>query len=211
MVLFGSLDAGAATFLGAGAKVAPDGAGQDGFVLLASVGAGHRRERGVCACARLPVVSSLARATVLGAAVAGYQWVHDWGLVALFAGPEGSAEMLSGSAGSLSLPPRWGLRLHGEVWARPTAETLLQATAIIGSARGDAWGRIAWGYRLWGTYLGPEASLYADRTAYRKWSLGLHGTDLALGAFRVRASTGVQLETGRRPGPYLSLAVWAPL
>ncbi|AWN36008.1 cellulose biosynthesis protein BcsS [Methylobacterium radiodurans] len=210
-VLFGSLDAGAATFLSAGGKVAPGGAGRDGFILLASVGAGHRRERGVCACARLPVVASLTRTTALGAAVVGYQWSHDWGVVALLAGPEGSAEMLSGSAGDLALPARWGLRLHGEVWARPTAETLLQATAILGSSRADAWGRLAWGYRLWGAYLGPEASLFVDRTAYRKWNLGLHATDLALGVFSLRASVGVQLETGRRPGPYLTLAAWRPL
>lgn len=210
-VLFGALDAGAATFLSAGAKVAPGGAAEDGFVLLASVGAGHRRERGMCACARLPVMASLSRTTALGAVVAGYQWFHEWGVVALFAGPEGSVEMLSGSAGSLPLPARWGLRLHGEVWARPTPETLLQATAILGSSREDAWGRLAWGYRLWGAYLGPEASLYADRTAYRKWNLGLHATDFALGGFSLRASAGVQFETARRPSPYLALAVWTPL
>jgi hypothetical protein len=211
VVLFGSLDAGAATYLSAGAKVAPGGVARDGLVLLASGGAGQRAERGVCACARLPVMSSLSRSTASGAAVAGYQWVRDWGVLALFAGPEGSVEMLSGSAGSVLLPARWGLRLHGEVWARPTAGTLLQATAILGSSRADAWGRLAWGYRLWGAYLGPEASLYADRTGYRKWGLGLHATDLALGTLSLRASAGIQFETGRRPGPYLALAAWTPL
>lgn len=211
VVLFGSLDAGAATFLSAGAKVAPGGSTHDGFVLLAGVGAGQRRERGVCACARMPVVSSLSRSTALGAAVVGYQWFHDWGVAALLVGPEGSVEVLSGSAGRLPLPPRWGLRLHGEIWARPSDETLVQATAILGSSREDAWGRLAWGYRLWGAYLGPEASLYADRTAYRKWNLGLHATDFALGRFGLRASAGVQFETGRGPGPYLALAVWTPL
>lgn len=211
IVLFGSLDAGAATFLSAGAKVAPGGATRDGFVLLAGVGAGHRRERGVCVCARSPVMSSLSRSTALGAAVVGYQWFHDWGVAALFAGPEGSVEVLSGSAGSLALPPRWGLRLHGEIWARPSDETLLQATAILGSSREDAWGRLAWGYRVWGAYLGPEAGLYADRTAYRKWNFGLHATDFALGTFSFRASAGIQFETGQQPGPYLALAVWTPL
>lgn len=211
VVLFGSLDAGAATFLSAGAKIAPGGATRDGFVLIASVGAGQRHERGVCACARLPVVSSLSRSTALGAAVVGYQWFHDWGIAALFVGPEGSAEVLSGSAGSLVLPPRWGLRLHGEIWARPSDETLLQATVILGSSREDAWGRLAWGYRIWGAYLGPEASLYADPTAYRNWNFGLHATDFALGRFGLRASAGVQFETDQRPSPYLALAVWTPL
>lgn len=205
------MDAGAATFLSAGAKVAPGGATRDGFILLASAGAGHRRERGVCTCAHLPLMSSLSRSTVVGAAVVGYQWFYDWGTAALLAGPEGSGEMLSGSAGSLALPARWGLRLHGEIWARPSDETLLQATAVLGSAREDAWGRLAWGYRLWGAYIGPEASLYADRTAYRKWNLGLHATDFAVGRFGLRVSAGVQFETGGQPGPYLALAVWTPL
>ena len=164
----------------------------------------------MCACAPA-VTTSRMRDTALGAALVGYQWVHDWGVVALYAGPEGSAEMLSDRSGSAVLPSRFGLRLHGEVWARPSSETLVQATAILGTAREDAWGRLAWGYRLWGAYLGPEASLYADRLGYRKWAFGLHATDFDLGRFSLRVSVGLQAETGaREPYPYLSLAAWTP-
>lgn len=210
LLLFGSLDAGASTFFSTGAKLGFDRLDRDGFVVLASVGAGHRAERATCACAPAGTVSR-ARRTMMGAALLGHQWFHDWGVVALYAGPEGSVEMLTDRFGSALLPPRYGLRLHGEIWARPTDDTLVQGTAILGTARMDAWTRLAWGYRLWGAYLGPEASLYADWLGYRKWALGLHATDFDLGRFSLRVSVGFQTETGLRdPYPYLAVSAWAP-
>lgn len=210
LVLFGSLDAGAATFLTTGAKLGLGQAGQDGFVALASLGAGQRTERATCACApAAPVLFT--RHAAGGAALLGYQWVRDWGVAALYAGPEGSVEVLTGAGASAALPPRYGLRLHAEIWARPTDDTLVQGTAIVGTAREDLWTRLAWGYRLWGAYLGPEANLYADRAGYRKWALGLHATDFALGRFSLRVSAGVQAETGlHQADPYLSIATWTP-
>ncbi|MDP4021057.1 cellulose biosynthesis protein BcsS [Methylobacterium sp. NEAU 140] len=211
-LLFGSLDAGAATFVTAGAKIAPGPLDRAGFAMLASVGGGRRTERGGCDCAPGRGYDlALTRYTVAGAAVLGYQWFFDWGVVAAFAGPEGTMELLTDGRAVAALPARFGLRLHGEVWARPTEETLLQATGIAGSARDSVWARLAWGYRLWETYLGPEASLYTDATGYRKWNLGLHGTDFALGRYSVRVSAGAQIETGaRRISPYVALSVWAP-
>ena len=87
----------------------------------------------------------------VGAVVLGYQWFPDWGVVAAYAGPEGSMEVLSDGRGCVhALPPRFGLRLHGEVWARPTDETLLARHRCrrLGAAT-DVWGRgSAWGYRM---------------------------------------------------------------
>jgi hypothetical protein len=210
LLLFGSLDAGASTFLTTGAKLGFGRLDRDGFLLLASFGTGSRAERATCAFAPAVTVSR-ERRTAMGSALAGHQWVSDWGVVALYAGPEGSVEMLTDGFGSAMLPPRYGLRLHGEIWARPTDDTLVQGTAILGTARMDAWLRLAWGYRLWGAYLGPEASLYADRLGYRKSALGLHATDFDLGRFSLRISAGLQTETGRRdPYPYLSISAWTP-
>lgn len=203
-LLFGSLDAGAATFVTSGVKIGLPTLTQDGAVALASFGGGHQRERGPDGVRR--------RYTALGAVVVGYQWVFDWGVVAAFAGPEGSTQMLAERLGRTLLPPRFGLRLHGEIWARPTEETLLQATLIAGTSLDSIWARIAWGYRLWDAYLGPEASVYADGTGYQKISLGLHGTDFDVGPFSVRVSAGVQGETDRRAiAPYTALSVWSPL
>ncbi|WP_457107600.1 cellulose biosynthesis protein BcsS [Methylobacterium sp. P5_C11] len=203
-LLFGSLDAGGDTFLTLGAKVGLSALAQEGFATLATVGGGRRAERGAD--------GPRARYTVAAAAVAGYQWFFDWGVIAAFAGPEITKEMLLAAPRVDALPTRFGLRLHGEVWARPTEATLLQASVVAGSARDSLWARLAWGYRLWETYIGPEAALYTDATGYAKWSLGLHATDFSFGRYSVRASAGLQSETGRaRASPYLTLSVWSPL
>ncbi len=208
-LLFGSLDAGAANFLSIGAKIALDKLDRPGFVALASLGGGRRNEM-ACGCDSWGS-ARLSRYTVLGAALAGYQWFPDWGVVALYAGPEGAYEALTDGRSVATLPMRWGLRLHGEVWARPTDESLVQATLVLGSARDSAWSRIALGYRAWGFYLGPEVSLYADRTGYTKWNFGAHATDFSVGSYSFRVSGGVQVEsTERRPSPYLALSIWTP-
>lgn len=209
-LLFGSLDAGAASFLTVGAKIAFDKLDRPGFAVLASAGGGRRSETS-CACDSVASATRLSRYTALGAALIGYQWFPDWGVVALYAGPEGSVEALTDGRSVAALPVRWGLRLHGEVWARPTEETLVQATLLAGSARDSVWSRIGLGYRAWGVYLGPEASLYADRTGYTKWNFGLHATDLKLARYSFRLSGGVQIEDNeKRPGPYVALSMWTP-
>ena len=227
-VLFGSLDAGRSTFVSAGAKYAPDGVDRDGVVALATLGYGTRTERDwwgdprAAAGGRPPRVS---RHTVLAGAVAGRQWMHDWGVVAVFAGPELAFEVLD-SPGTKRLPaPRLGARVQAELWARPSEATLVTATLIAGTARGSAWGRVSWGMQvaalqgagLGAAYLRPEAALYADLAGYRKWSLGLHATDVALPAalpadLRLRVSAGwVYEEQIRRPGVYGTLTAWLPL
>lgn len=200
ILLFGSLEAGPSAFVTSGAKYAPDRIDREGFAVLASVGSGARTE------------GSLIRRTVVAAALVGYQWFRDWGVAAAYAGPEWSVDVLTCGCGTVMLPPRVGLRLHGEVWARPTEETLVTATLILGSARMSAWNRLSWGRRIWGTYLGPEAAVYLDGTGYRKGQFGLHATDFAVGRFRFRASAGYQITTERGGGaPYLALSLWTPL
>jgi hypothetical protein len=202
-LLFGSLDASAATFLTLGAKAAWGPLDHDGFVALASLGGGVRDERGS--------TEARQRYTASAALVIGYQWFLDWGVIAAYAGPEGIRDMLLNGRGLAALEPHLGLRLQGEIWARPTAATLVQASMVAGSARDSVWARLAWGYRFWDTYVGPEVAAYTDATGYRKWNFGLHGTDFAVGQYSFRVSAGLQSETGRRgPGPYLALAVWSP-
>ncbi len=158
-LLFGSLDAGGDTFLTLGAKVGLTSLAQEGFVALATVGGGRRTESGAD--------GPRARYTVAAAALAGHQWFFDWGVVAAYAGLETTSEMLIAGPTRDALPTRFGLRLQGEVWARPTAATLLQATAVAGSARDSLWARLAWGYRLWETYLGPRRRSTPTRPATR--------------------------------------------
>jgi hypothetical protein len=203
LLLFGNLETGPSTFVTAGAKLALDRIDREGFVALASLGAGTRRE------------GAGRRETAIGAAVLGYQWFRDWGVIAAYAGVEGSLEAVTTGGATRFGPGRVGARLHGEVWARPGEATLLTATAILDSSRTAAWGRLSWGWQVepwsgWSAYLGPELALYADGTGYRKWTLGGHATDFAIGRFSLRISTGLQFEPRRQPGPYVSLAAWTP-
>lgn len=209
-LIFGSLDAGPSVFVTGGVKLALDRIDREGFAILASAGTGSRSERGPTAQAGGP--ARVMRQTTLGAALFGYQWFQDWGVVAAYAGPEGSMEALSCGCGTRTLPARLGLRLHGEVWARPSETTLVNATLIVGSARGDLWTRIAYGTRIGGAYLGPEIAVYGDATGYRKWSFGLHATDLAFGDLRLRVSGGYLVETQTQGGsPYVAVSAWMPL
>ncbi|GEP04096.1 cellulose biosynthesis protein BcsS [Methylobacterium oxalidis] len=208
-VVFGSLDAAPSSFAANGVKVELEGGGT-GPVILASAGFGRRFETALCTCGASVHTARLARYTVAAAMVGGYQWTGDWGTAALYAGPEASLEALTDGLGVAVLPARIGLRLHGEVWAHPSPDMLVNGTLIAGTARGDVWSRLAIGYRIWDAFLGPETSLYADQTGYAKWSLGLHATDVPLWRYRLRVSAGVQFETGReRPSPYISLTAWA--
>lgn len=198
LLLFGSLEASPSVFVTTGAKLALDRLDREGFVALGSLGGQRRRE------------GAVTRGTAAGAVVLGYQWFRDWGVVAAFVGPEGVMEGVSGCGCVRALPLRFGLRLHGEVWARPTDATLFTATLVTGTTRMSAWGRLAWGERHGGAYVGPEIALYGDETGYRKWNFGLHATDFALGPVSLRLSAGLQLAGDQDPGPYLSLSVWTP-
>ena len=202
-LMFGSLDAGAAQFLTVGAKFGFGSLDREGFAALASGGGGRRAERGDDGPRQ--------RFTIGAAVVVGYQWFFDWGVVGAYAGPEIATEMLVDRRGLAPLPLQPGLRLQGELWARPTEETLVQATAVAGSARESLWLRVAGGYRVWGAYLGPEIGGYIDATGYQKRALGVHGTDFDAGRFSARVSVGIQTESGRRgAAPYLALSVWTP-
>jgi hypothetical protein len=203
-VLFGSLDASRSGFGGVGFKrTLLDSLDRSGPAVLGSVGYGARFERDVSN----PYEPEAIRHTAHGSAMIGYQRVTGWGVIAGFVGPEVDFERLAGSYPSAhDSRPRWGARLHGEVWAHPTANTLLTATVIVGSARGELWSRLSWGYRIWrDLFIGPEATAYA-RDTDRDWQLGLHATGLAFGRFTLRLSGGWRWEDeGRRKGPYVGV------
>ena len=200
VLLFESLDAGPATFAASGAKIGFDSLAREGGLGLLTIGESVRVERRRCGCGAPRRVTRIAAGA---SAQAGYQWTPPEGVVAAFAGVETWSDGLSRL--------RTGLRVQAEAWLRPSEDTLVQAVLIGGTARGSLWTRLAWGYRLWDTYLGPEASAYRDVTGYGKAAFGLHATDFVLMKVHVRASSGLQWQTGRaRPAPYVALTTWAP-
>ncbi|WP_378975026.1 cellulose biosynthesis protein BcsS [Methylobacterium komagatae] len=205
ILLFGSLDGGAASFATFGAKAGASSLEKSGFVTLWSVGGGIRRERMFCGCGRRAIFTRLSQTT---SELFGYQWIIPAGAISVYAGSETDLDALVGVAAVL----RTGWRVQGETWLRPTEESLVQTTVIAGSARNSVWMRAAWGYKLAGAYFGPEGSVFLDETGYRKVSFGLHATDVALADIRLRVSAGLQWETHRaEPRPYLGLAAWSPL
>ena len=192
-VIFGSLDAGHSGFASFGVKRALRGSlDETGPVGMAHLGYGGMGERAW----DHPGAPRVIRHAVHASALIGYQWVRDGLVVAAFAGPEIEGEQLSRRAlPRLDDEPHLGTRLHGEIWAHPSANTLLTATAIVGTARTPhLWGRASAGHALWdGVFLGPEASVYTTDT-YREWRLGAHLTGLTLGRFNLRLSGGWRTE-----------------
>jgi hypothetical protein len=218
LVLFGSLDAGRSAFVSAGAKVAPEGLDRDGIVVMPTLGGDLRQagDRAARAANRIGAAPPRHDRTALAGLLAGWQWAPDWGSVAVFAGGEAAVATGGGPRSVHGPSAAYGARIQAEIWARPRAATLFTATLVAGSARASIWGRLSWGIRALagllggdGAYLGPEASLYAERSGYTAWRLGLHATDAALGSGNVSVSAGwTGVEKVRHPGPYATLTAW---
>lgn len=204
ILLFGSLDGGAGTFVSAGAKIASRTLSDEGLLALLTAGGGTRTERIGCSCGQN---HTLSHRTAVSSAMLGYQWVMPEGVVAAFVGGESVLDAYGAATSAI----REGVRLQAEAWIRPTEKTLFTTTLVGGTARWDGWARLAWGHRVWDVYVGPEGSVYRDTIGYRKTAAGLHATDIAIADIRLRLSAGMQWETDHRgPAPYLAVSAWAP-
>ncbi len=203
LLVFNGTEAGSSTFTTQGAKVAQKGSGP---AMLLTVGGGTRPQS-----FPLPAGGHLeARRFVLTtAAVFGSQWSLDRGTVGVFAGPEGTLDLVTGDEGLVRKTVKTGLRLQQETWIRPDDETLLQATFVASTSYRSLWTRMAGGFHLGEGYVGPEAGCYADATGYRKFTVGIHATDFTLAGRHLRLSIGGQRRSDtRRVEPYFALAVW---
>lgn len=203
LLVFSSADAGTSPFITSGLKLARQDGGP---ALLISAGGGtHMEMSSTVTGARV----DLRRTVATAAAVFGYQWFGEAGAVGIFAGPEASYTTLAGDGGIQDRTIRSGLRVQQENWLRPTEETLVQTTVVAGTTRRSVWARLAGGARLGEGYVGPEATLYADATGYRKWTFGLHATDYVLAGRHLRVSIGGQVvPDASRVYPYVGLALW---
>lgn len=206
-VLFGSLDGGSSSFGSLGMKRTLSGSlDTSGPVALLSAGFGSRGERAEPAHAG---GSAPIRYAADGSALLGYQWALDRVFLTALAGPEFNLGEETGVRGPRTPgpAPKFGARIHGEVWAHPSETTLLTATAIAGTARGHVWTRLSAGWQAWGrTFIGPEAALYRTES-YRELRLGAHATGLEVGRFRLRLSAGWRFEAEARPrGAYFALS-----
>ncbi len=204
--MFGSLDAGHSGFGTIGLKRTLAGPlDRSGPLAMASLGYGRTVERAWSQ----PEAPLFTRNAAHGSALLGYQWAGDGLVLAALAGPEAEGERTSHSiAGRGETDAHFGVRLHGEIWAHPTANTLLTTTMIVGTARtAHLWARASAGYAVWeGVFLGPEVSVFTTDT-YREWRLGAHLTGLSVGRVSLRLSAGWRgEEDADRNGGYVGVA-----
>jgi hypothetical protein len=111
-----------------------------------------------------------------------------------------------------------GLRIESSLWDHPTPDTLLQLNGSFGSARGEAWGRAALGYRLGPPalpnpfggvfrpspfFLGPEVEISLARD-YTRWRVGAHVTNLKILGFNLRVAAGREQASGNMRGLYVT-------
>lgn len=137
----------------------------------------------------------------------GYEWRIGDTFVALSAGPDLEA-VYTQYTGTVEFSQRIGLRLHGDLWTRPSEATLLQANAYLSSLDQRAWLRLSPGWKLWDEiYLGPELEAYRQKN-YRKLRLGVHLTGLRLFGLTWRLSAGAQKTSDRKSEAYATLGVY---
>lgn len=206
-VLFGSLDAGRSAFFSAGVKRSLAGSlDESGPVLLAGVGGGGSPEDPQAGSLQ----SSSIRPAAQGSVLLGYQWTHGPVTFSGLIGPEIDSERQSNGVSDW-FRTRLGIRGHAELWAHPTSETLLTATAIAGSAREHVWARTSAGYAFWkDIFIGPELALY--RTSdYREWRVGAHVTGLTWGRWNLRLSGGALRTDEDRTGAYLGVTAYVKM
>lgn len=202
MVIFGSLEAGPAkTFLSVGLKRALTGSLADsGFRIMLKAGASQeqaerRRPHGV-------TYKSESQALL------GYEWRIGDAFFAIYAGSDFESEQRE-RALALELRRRYGARLQADLWATPTPETMLHASAYVSSLNGRVWARVSPGWMLplpQRVYAGPELEIYRERS-YGKLRLGLHLTGLRLLGLDWRLSGGWQRTSDRPHEAYATLGL----
>jgi hypothetical protein len=199
-VLFASLEAGPAKrFAAFGLKRAiTGGLDASGFRAFAKLGGAQETPKG-----RSP------RGTLYKAeaqALLGYEWRIGDSFVSLYAGADYEEEFRVCNC-AVSVTTRFGARLQGDLWATPTRQTMLQASAYVSTMDRRLWGRLAGGWTVpLGLYIGPEIEAYRQ-TGYHKLRLGLHATGIRLLGLTWRLSGGWQTTSDRPGEAYATLGV----
>ena len=206
-VLFGAIDAGRSIFVTAGSKQTLTGPlDRTGFVVMEATGAGLTRERAWRDGADVPAI----RLTTQSSILVGHQWNLGRVFFAAFIGPEILHEQLTVAGQTFRFSePRYGAKAQAELWANPSADTLLTATAVGTSTNTSLWLRASAGHRVWrDMFAGPEVASYSTAT-YQETKVGAHLTGVQFGIVQGRVSAGWMMTDERRPGsPYFSASAW---
>lgn len=199
-VLFASLEAGPAKrFAAFGLKKAlTGGLDSSGFRTMVKLGGAQETPGGPRPRA------SLYKAE--GQALLGYEWRIGDTFVSLYAGADYEEAFLDCGC-TVLVTKRFGARLHGDLWATPTRETMVQASVYASTMDRRLWGRLAGGWAVpFGLHVGPEVEAYRQM-GYHKLRLGLHLTGFRLFGLTWRLSGGWQTTSDRPGEAYATLGV----
>jgi hypothetical protein len=220
-VLFSSMESGPGQrFAGSGVKHAPFGTlATSGFRVMARGGGSQWSDR-----RRELAIDSKSE----GALLFGVEEMTGRGAIGIYFGPEMATRIAPERirrSGRILVEQRStlneGLRIEASLWEHPTPETLLHLGGAFGSARGEAWGRAALGYRLtlpelpnpFGQplmpvpfFIGPEVELSLARD-YTKWRVGAHVTNFKLFGFNLRLAAGREQASGNMRGAYVTAGI----
>lgn len=190
-------------FLHGGAILAPSGFERDGILLKVLLSAGLYRYRA---------------GNLGGALVSGGEWVAavmpGWRMkrgpveMKFFFGLEYQRHRLWPDDPDNRLRGRdVGLRIAFELWAEPTAATMIAADASLVSIGGSYSARAAFGWKLFDQfYAGPEAQAYGG-DGYAQLRFGAHITSLKTGNTEWTAAGGWAADTDQRGSAYLRLGL----
>lgn len=96
-----------------------------------------------------------------------------------------------------------GLRAAFELWAEPTADTMVSLDGSVSTIAGSYSVRAAAGWRLFNAfYAGPEVQAFAS-DGYRQRRIGAHITALKLGGLEYSAATGYATDSDDRDSAYV--------
>lgn len=98
-----------------------------------------------------------------------------------------------------------GLKTALDLYARPTAGTMVHATGTYSTAFNAYYGRLRFGFASFaGGYVGPELAALGD-DYYRQWRVGGHLSGMQFGALQLGVSAGYAHDHVRKGGLYSTL------
>jgi hypothetical protein len=191
-------------FLYGGLLAAPGGFEQDGFMLkLLFSGGLYRYNAGDLDDAE--VIGT----EFLGAAMPGWRIKRGPVEMKFFFGPELQYHHLSpDDPGNRLRGRQFGLRFAAELWAEPTASTMVAADAAVTSIGSDYYGRVAFGWRMFDQfYAGPETQVYGG-DGYAQLRFGLHVTSLRTDDITEwSVAAGWAIDSDEQSSPYVRLGL----
>jgi Cellulose biosynthesis protein BcsS len=146
---------------------------------------------------------------VLGAAMPGWRIKRGPVEMKFFFGPELQYHRLwPDDPGNRLRGHQFGLRFAAELWAEPSASTMLAADAAVSSIGSNYSGRLAFGWRLFDLfYSGPESQVYGG-DGYAQLRFGLHLTSFRTDDITEwSAAAGWAIDSDRRSSPYVRLGL----